>query len=758
MVSDEPEDYRVYLARGRYRRRFGLKDADADFRRVLKGKPGEPEVYLELAELAAEKADYEEARRVLQSGLEAAPKDPSLHQARAALELAGGSVDKAIASLYKSLGTLPDNVGLHWTLANLLAEQGKTTELMLQIQELRRLSFTPTLVEFLEANHEVNSSQWAKAIQSLSRLQPLLDPVPELKARVNTLLARCYDQQGDPERRRDAFQRAVRANPGSLPARFGLIASQVERGEIDEAIKECRELVRTVPAARTRLIGLLIYRNRQQPEGRRDWKEVEELLAQETASSPRSAEPLLFKAEMAAVRGKLAESQALLDSARQQFPRDAKPWVASADLLRQQGKFEPAGALLDQAQKLLGDSVDLRRERARVLVSRGGANLVEKLDELSRNTSAFPPQDRRLLLKGLGDDLGRLEGGLSAAARIWSEVAALDPNAMEPQLQRLEIAFRAATNAENALKDKPGQAAKDRATEARDEIERIIAQIRRIDGANGLNTRYQEARQLIWQALYTVNDIDKKALRNAARSKIEDLTSRRPDWSLLPLALASVVEQEIQDETEKLKDASGAKDDDARKSIQKDLRSLKEQAANLYIRAVEQGQTNLAIVRHATDLLYATGRSAEVSQLWSRLPASSIVGSGFQDQAAVAALRNRDYETALERVNQAVAAHPEDFREHYFLAQILRITKQEDEAVKVLREGVDLAPTDPDRWLNLILFLVHGKHFENAEKVIKEAEAALPRDQALSVPGPVLRHPGPRLPGGQSGGSEDEMV
>ena len=283
MVSDDPENDQVYLARGRYRRRFRLPGADADFRRVLKSTNG-AEVYLELAELAAAGSNFDEARRVLQSGLAVAPKDPMLHQAQATLELRSGSVNKAIASLNKSLGTLPDDVGLRWMLANLLAEQGKTTELMDQIQELRRLGFTPTLLEFLEASHEVNSSQWTKAIQSLSRLQPMLEPMPELKARVNTLLARCYDQQGDPERLRDALQRAVRANPNYLPARLALISNQVERGELNQAIEESRKLVQAAPATRTRLIELLIVRNRQQPEERRDWREVEELLKQEAAA------------------------------------------------------------------------------------------------------------------------------------------------------------------------------------------------------------------------------------------------------------------------------------------------------------------------------------------------------------------------------------------------------------------------------------------------------------------------------------------
>jgi cellulose synthase operon protein C len=728
MVGDDPENYQVYLARGRYRRRFGLPEADADFRRALKSIPDEPQVYLELAELAATGSNHEEARSALQAGLGVAPKDPSLHQALATLELRTGSVNKAIASLYKSLDKLPDQVGLRWTLANLLAEQGNTTDLMLQIQELKRLGFTPVLLDFLEANYEVNSSQWAKAIQSLARLQPMLETLPELKARVNSLLARCYDQQGDPERRRDALQRAVRANPNYLPARLGLIANQVERGEFDQPIDEYRKLVQSVPATRARLIELLIARNRQQPEERRDWREVEELLKQEAAASPQSAGPLILQAELAATRGKSADAQALLDSARQRFPREVTPWTASAELLRRQGKLEPASTLLDQAQKTLGDSVDLRLARARLLGTRGGADLVKELDQLTRNTGAFTSQDRRRLLKALGPDVARLDGGLPVAARIWSEVAALDPNAIEPQLRLLEIAFQAATNAEVTRKAKPGQA-KDQVAEARAEIERIIAQIKQIDSADGLNARYQEVLYLIWQSQYAADATAKLTLRNAARSLIDDLSSRRPDWSLIPLALASLVEQEIQEASGEVSDTSKTKDNEGRKLSQKRVKGLQEEAANLYMRAIEQGQTNLAIVRRATDLLYATGRSAEVGQLWSQLPAGSIVGSGLQDQAAVAALRNRDYERALDLTRKAVEAHPNDFQERYLLAQILKATGRQDEAVAELRKGVDLAPTEPDRWLNLIVFLVQNRQLGKAEKVIPEAEAALPRDK-----------------------------
>ena len=195
-----------------------------------------------------------------------------------------------------------------------------------------------------------------------------------------------------------------------------------------------------------------------------------------------------------------------------------------------------------------------------------------------------------------------------------------------------------------------------------------------------------------------------------------------------------------------------------RKSPRSGSRGCRRQAANFYISAVEQGQTNLAIVRRATDLLYATGRSTEVSQLWSRLPAGSIVGGGLQDQAAVAALRNRDFKRALELASQAVEAHPNDFRERFFLAQILRLAGKQAEAVAELRKGVDLAPTDPDRWLNLILFLVQGGHLEDAEKVIPEAEAALPKDKAPLYLARYCEVLGLAYQENKAGSSEDEVV
>ncbi len=116
MVKDHPENYRVYLERGSYLRRFGQtpkkrEDAKKDLQIALEKGPSDPKVYTEPAELARSSKNFEEARRVIEDGLEVLPTDPTLHLERATLEMSGpsGSIDKGITSLRHSLELLPDD-------------------------------------------------------------------------------------------------------------------------------------------------------------------------------------------------------------------------------------------------------------------------------------------------------------------------------------------------------------------------------------------------------------------------------------------------------------------------------------------------------------------------------------------------------------------------------------------------------------------------------------------------------------------------
>ena len=62
---------------------------------------------------------------------------------------------------------------------------------------------------------------------------------------------------------------------------------------------------------------------------------------------------------------------------------------------------------------------------------------------------------------------------------------------------------------------------------------------------------------------------------------LTELSTRRPDWSLIPLAQAELLEQEI-----------------AQPNLDKEtLKGKQDEAASAYLRAIEQGQRSLAVIQ-----------------------------------------------------------------------------------------------------------------------------------------------------------------
>ena len=280
MVESAPDDYRVYLERGRYRNRpdppgrgdgvrkalkmapglglgwlaFYLGGGD-DFRKALQLAPQRPEVYREVAGAAERESGYDAARQVLDKGLAAAPGAVELYGDLASLELRAGHVDRAIGALEQGLKSMPDQYVLHAQLAQILAEHGgaaRSGELRLQIIELERLGAGHQFTQYLKACFHFNRHEYVQAKQILTPLQPDVASSPPLKAAVNVLLSRCYTELGEPEMAREAMLRAYSAYPESGAARLGWIQGLIDRGQIDEAIREYQGLLTAEPEAPAR--------------------------------------------------------------------------------------------------------------------------------------------------------------------------------------------------------------------------------------------------------------------------------------------------------------------------------------------------------------------------------------------------------------------------------------------------------------------------------------------------------------------------
>jgi cellulose synthase operon protein C len=699
MVNSAPDNYLVYLERGRYRRQFGLGGSEVDFRKALELAEGSPDVYLELAKAIETESGYDAAREIFEKGLKKAPASTEIYGALTSLELRNGRFDRAVETLERGLRSPADKGSLHWMLANVLAMRGDTGKLRLQIEELRKIGYPDIILQILNAHYYINAADFMKARQILVPLESVTILGADLKARINDMLARCYSQLGEPGMQQEAYVRALTANPQDVTAKLGLINRMVKNGELEAAINEYRKLVKTTPKDGLPLAELLIIRNRQRRASQADWNEVKGLIDAVEKLSPQSAEPLVIRADFYSAQSKFAEAGDELTRAKRRFPKSVAVWNAQARHLSMQKRFDEAQGLLDQAKNLLGDQVDLRLQRAKLSTIRGGPQVVKDLNDLAQNLEPFSKEDRRKLLNGLATELQQQQD-LQDAIHLWSRLAEQEPNDLELRLTLLDLAFQTANGSE---------------------IDKNIKQIGRIEGNTGVLGRFCQVRYLIWQAQQAARKDSQEALRlrTQARVLLNELASRRPDWSVIPLALAHLEQQELQQE---LLYQAKLTDDE--------IRAKEESIIHSYRRAIELGERGSAVVRDTVKLLFKNKRGSEALDLLNSIPLESQLAGDLGRQVTGFAVDNRDFLRAEEIARKMVATNSGDFQERIWLVQILLRSGRIADAETEIRQAVELSKSDPDRWITLVRFMLITKQLRKAEKAIKDAEAIVPPDQA----------------------------
>jgi cellulose synthase operon protein C len=720
MVKSDPKNYQVYLARGRYRRPSEIQRAGEDFQEALKHSSGEGriEVQLEIARVAEKQSGLDAARKILEKELETTPDSGALNEALVNLELRAGKVDRAIEILRRILKIYPNSSKHAWLLARIQAQRGDTRELELQIQDLKRIGFSPMLLRFLTAWYNINKNEYAIARDLLVPLQtrPEVTGNPDVKLQVNLLLARCYRHLADPEMEQEIYVQTLKANPGDLTARMRWIAVLLKRGETDQAIEEYQGLVSKEPQVRIPLAQLLIERNRRLPADKRDWIRVDRLIADAAKNAPESVPIRILQANSLLAQGKATEAEKVLDTARSKYPKSVEIWVAQLALLTTQGRVDEAQKLLDQAQAQFGDQVELLLMQAQLSATKMGPQVITLLDQLAQKIDRFSKkEDQHRLLRGLAGEYYRHED-LQAASRLWSRLAEQLPNDLEPQLQLFDLVLTIADKDEADKKLKQNKDPIEKNTERQaadnDKIEQIIQQIERIEGSEGLMGRYCRVSYLVWQAQRARDKTRQEELRTEAHQGINELMARRGDWSLIHLLLARLNEQELPQGQVGLDE----------KQTQVKLESI----INSYLRAVELGHRDPNTVRHVVRLLFAAGRGNEALDLYNRSSIESQPGDDrVERMASEQALKNKDFRRAEEITRKAVTANPGDFEARFRLTQILLASERPAAAETELRQGVELSKNDPVRWVRLVQFLAGTKQPEKAEKAFKEAQSNL---------------------------------
>ena len=704
VVKTSPQNYRAYLSRGRYyialiardpSQTSYLSEAQANFKKARDLAPSEPDVYLALADVAVNgsRPNYDQAREYLNAGLKNSPTSTVLYQALADKEWNAGNTNEGIKVLERGLKAQPDDSTLRMQLTHLLIQRGDTGKLRLQIEELKRLGYSPVLTQYFEACYYINMKQFLKARQLLIMLNAAISRTSNVKfkSRINVLLAQCYKELGEPEMEKNAYFQALGENPKDIAARLGWIDTLIHQGDIAGAIKEYRDIAKQFPEQGPQFRGvlarLLTVYNQRLPESQRNWNEVKVLIDQMTDAAPEATEPIVLGAELLFAQGNQTAALKKLETARKQFPKSIEVRTVQAKLTGQQGRNEDALALLDQAKKELGDFVDFRLERARLLASKKGEQAHKDLMDLSQDVEEFSKADRKRLLHGLAIELCK-QPDLEGASQLWSRLAEEHPNNIELRLNLLDLALQ------NANKE---------------EIEKNIKQIEGIEGNDGLLGRQCQLRYLIWQAARATEKDKREQLKIQAHAVLTELRSRRGDWSQIPLASAELAEQDI---------AEGNLKGD-------ELRKKEESIIAFYEQAIKLGQHSAPVVRRVMQLLFKHGRGSRALELLSSIPVDSQFSGDIGHKAAQFAVDNRDFQHAEQLARAAIAANPGDFQERLRLVQILLASEHQDDAEKELREATALSPNDSNRWIALVNFLILTKQPKQAEKAIHEAETKL---------------------------------
>ena len=617
--------FRAYLERAVYRQQFKQQGVAEDVAAALKLAPEEADTLIAAAEVAGEAKDLERARGLLEKGVKRYPKDVRLYMLLARNSQQAGKAESARKWLEAGVAARPDATELRWVLAEQLLQAADFDGVVKQVDELNNLGYPPERLDYLRARLLVGRNEklgdagrekWAKAAAALERVQPLLAARADsaaLARQAQLMLAECYEHLGDVTKQHAAYSRAVALDqpddPAGSVARLGLARSLEAMGKTAEALDEYRRLATRDPSLKPVVARLMIRRNLELPPAQRRWPEVEQYIDQIAREKPDSPDPLSLRAEVLInmIPPQIDRARGELEKARDLQADQVEGWLPLVRLAELEGKPEAANKLIGEAERRLGDRVELRLARARIVAARGGDEAPKALGELAKNLEKLPEADRRRLQRGLAVAYSRI-GDRKEAGRILDRLIEQAPDDLDAQLLSFDLALL------------------DTDTAA---MERRVRGIEKADKKDGALGKYSKVCMLVQKAKGE-KVVNLTALKKA-RQRLADVTAIRPNWARGALAGAEI----------------------------DDLAQSPDAAITGYLQAIDLGERNPAVFRRTVQLLTARGRFPEADLLMQRL-LQWEQGAVAEDlvRASGASLRVGDYGRALDLARGGAAAEP----------------------------------------------------------------------------------------------------
>lgn len=706
MVAQNPDNPRSYIFRADWRVRelvqlkspkegpppkdddpviVKLRDEiDADINQALTLAPDEVESLVVAIRVGQVLGRKDEARALIERGIEKHPKEIQFYVALGDLELTLGHMKESAEALRKAIAVAPRNLDLKWNLANRLVELDDDTGVQEITQELKSGRYPQPLIDYLIARTYVHRNDWVTAIGKLEALRFDLRERPLLEKQVDYWLGIAYRETDSPDQSLASFRRAEALDPNWKQARLAVAEALTKSNQSSEAIGEFRQVSAQPDAPASALIGLeraILQSNLRRPQDQRTWTEFDAVMKRLEKFDSEATQVTILKTQRLMTEGKRTEAEKLVRTTIREKQNEVELWMMLFEVVQAGQNNEALDAVVADAEKQFGDTPVIRRLKGRLIAQR---NSVTEARELLRPL-AVPPQDwtqpQKLQLASEFALFFFAVGDYEESQRLATQVAAEMPKNLSNQVLLLDIAIRSKNTKQ---------------------LERVLEEIGKATG-EGAIWHYGKAR------LYTILGDETKDQQNyaLAKSHLERAATLRPTWDRVHTMEGEVLEK------------------------QNNIPGAIEQ----YLKAIELGETSTAVSGRVLMLLLSSKRLPEADRLIRTLHEARSPFTTEMTQAEIDLLIQMGRTDQASKLIDGLVQDKDLKLDPLWLGRVYFVLNKDSRAEEQYRAAVAANPKSPNAWLALVQTLAKSNQLEKAIATVEEARKSIDGEVGLLVAG-----------------------
>ena len=473
-VLNNPASAQARIIRGAFYLRHGqLNKAMADLEQAESYDLSDNSVRLSLAAEFVKAGAFDKAVSHLEAVYQIQPDNVLLWHIWAMLALKTGSTEQMQQVAVNGLKALATSSLLFKSVAaELFIRSGDFEHATGCIEELRKNQISPATVAFLEGLMAEQKGQWARAVKYWRQAGQL----GQQTEGIQLAMAAALVQMGDTQSAIQRLRTFLNQNEDSYRARLVLAKLFLENRDWAQSAEQARAAVQIKPDS---LEGRLVYLQArvqllvrgQMPGGARMWDNIEADLAKLQRETNGSLASKLLEVRLALTRGHLDRAKQLADELAGKYPSNVKVALAQVDVLLAESEIDQAVIKLGNITEAFGESVTvvkylvslLARQKKFIECQRVITEAIERAD--------YPANRRRLQL--MLADIYTTSDGPARACEFLKAVAAQTPDNIPLKRRLLDYG---------------------RTIDAHDNLQRFVDEIKFIEGPDGWQWRYEQAR------------------------------------------------------------------------------------------------------------------------------------------------------------------------------------------------------------------------------------------------------------------------